>query len=167
MIVFYFILSKKQVAVALSGIPSPGDGSYQGIPAQVQIFKESYDPSSRRKSFKNPKLSIVLEGAQVCILGSLSHVNNDRKLSRGGGPSCTFSVTTCDGICFEFVADNESERLMWVTVLEFLAMFPYSSVPEVPKCNPVFREDLNPADYGAGMCGGKVTVTELLSRTTS
>lgn len=142
---------KKQAVVALSGIPSPGDGSYSGIPAQVQIFKESYDPSARsRKTFQSPKLSIVLEGAQVSVLGSMAQLNG-RRLSRGTGPSCSFALTTNEGIVYEFVADNESERLMWVTVLEFLAMFPYCSVPEVPKCNPVFRRDLDPADYNAGM----------------
>lgn len=142
---------KKQVVVALSGIPSPGDGSYQAIPAQVQIFKESYDPSSKahKKTFQAPKLSIGLEAAQVSVIGSLAQLNG-RKQSRGSGPSCSFRVTTCEGSCFEFVADNEAERLVWVTVLEFLAMFPYSSVPEVPKCNPVFRKDLDPALYNAG-----------------
>lgn len=141
---------KKQVVVALSGIPCPGDGSYQGIPAQVQIFKESYDPTarSRKMSFQSPKMSIVLEGANVSVLGSLAQLNG-RKLSRGAGPSCSFSVTTCEGTSYEFTADNEAERLMWVTVLEFLSMFPYASVPEVPNCSPVFRQDLDPTDYSA------------------
>lgn len=140
------------MVVALSGIPSPGDGSYQAIPAQVQIFRESYDPSSkaRKKTFQAPKQSIGLESAHISVIGSLSQLNG-RKLSRGSGASSfSFCVTTNEGCCFEFVADNESERLVWVTVLEFLAMFPYSSVPEVPKCNPVFRSDLDPMHYNAG-----------------
>lgn len=152
--------------VALSGIPTPGDGSYCGIPAQLQIFKENYDPSarSRRKSFQNPKFNIVLEGAQVGVLG-LSQPNG-RKLSRGAGPSCSFSVTTGEGAAYEFTAENESERLMWVTVLEFLAMFPYSSVPEVPKCDPIFRTDLNPVDYNAGNGHGMDNVAEARGNTT-
>lgn len=142
---------QKQAVVALSGIPSPGDGSYEGIPAQVQIFKDNYDPSARsRKTFQSPKLSIVLEGAQVSVLGSLAQASG-KKLSRGSGTSCSFSVTTCEGTSYEFMADNEAERLMWVTVLEFLSMFPYSSVPEVPNCSPVFRTGLDPADYNAGV----------------
>ena len=95
-------------------------------------------------------MTIILEGAQVSVLGSLAQLNG-RKLSRGkASTSCSFSVTTSQGTAYEFTADNESERLMWVTVLEFLAMFPYASVPEVPSCNPVFRRDLNPEDYNAG-----------------
>lgn len=150
--IVFLSLHQKQVVVALSGIPCPGDGSYQGIPAQVQIFKESYDPTarSRKMSFQSPKMSIVLEGANVSVLGSLAQLNG-RKLSRGAGPSCSFSVTTCEGTSYEFTADNEAERLMWVTVLEFLSMFPYASVPEVPNCSPVFRQDLDPTDYSAGM----------------
>ena len=142
---------QKQVVVALSGIPSPGDGSYQGIPAQVQVFKESHDPSARsRKTFHNPKLSITLESARVSVLGLSQQNSSGRKLSRGAGPSCSFSVTTGEGTCYEFTAENESERLVWVTVMEFLAMFPYSSIPEVPKFNPVFRRDTDPAHYNAG-----------------
>lgn len=147
----YFSLRQKQVVIALSGIPNPGDGSYQAIPAQVQIFKENYDPSSKktRKSFHNPKTSIGLEAAQVSVIGSQSQLSG-RKLSKASALSCSFRVTTKEGTCYEFVADNESERLVWVTVLEFLAMFPYSSVPEVPKCNPVFSRDLEPSLYDAG-----------------
>ena len=146
------ITLQKQVVVALSGIPNPGDGSYQAIPAQVQIFKESYDPSSkaRKKSFHAPKLCIGLEYAQISIIGSLSQITSRKSSRRSGATSCSFRVTTSEGSCYEFVADNEAERVVWVTVLEFLAMFPYSSVPEVPKCNPVFRSDLDPALYHAG-----------------
>ncbi len=121
------------------------------IPAQVQIYKENFDPSAKtRKSFRNPRLCISLEAAQISVIGALAQISG-RKLSRGAGPSCAFRVTTKEGACFEFVAENESERLVWVTVLEFLAMFPFSCVPEVPKCNPVFRNDLDPSSYNAGI----------------
>jgi hypothetical protein len=96
-------------------------------------------------------MSIVLEGAQVGVLGSLTQLTSSgRRPSRRGNPSCSFSVTTYDGTSYEFVAENEAERLMWVTVLEFLSMFPYSSVPEVPNCSPVFRTGLEPSEYSAG-----------------
>ena len=146
---------QRQVVVALSGIPNPGDGSYQPIPAQVQVFKESYDPASktRKKSFQAPKMSIGLEYAEVSVIGSHAQKTGRKSSFRASrGASFSFRVTTCEGSCFEFVAENEQERLVWVTVIEFLAMFPYSSVPEVPKSNPVFRNDLDPVLYGAGMC---------------
>ena len=146
-------LLQKQVAVALSGIPSPGDGSYQAIPAQVQVFKENYDPCSKsQKSFPNPKLTISLKDAQISVLGSPSHVIKRRaSFRRVSRTSCSFLITTSEGICFELTVDDESQRLVWVTVLEFLAMFPYSSVPEVPKCNPVLQTDLDPNLYNAGI----------------
>lgn len=149
------------MVVALSGIPSPGDGSYQAIPAQVQVFKDNYDPSARtKKNFQNPKLNIGLEGAEINVIGSISQQNEGRRLSKGSKGNCRFTITTNEGSCYELIADNESERLVWVTVLEFLSMFPFSSVPEVPKCNPVFRTDLDPNLYNAGLFVSYVTTWE-------
>lgn len=138
--------------VALSGIPSPGDSSFQAISAQVQVYKENYDPSAKkRKSFRSPKITIPLESAEISVVGNPPQGNGRRgsKKSRSsiGYPFC---VITNEGVCYEFVADNESERLVWVTVLEFLVLFPFSVVPDVPKCNPVFRSDLDPNLYHAG-----------------
>ncbi len=136
------------MGVAISGIADPGDGSYQPIPAQVQFFKESYDPTSKSKKalFQTPKTTISLEGASISVLGYLSQMNG----KKGSATSSSFSITASNGICYELTVENESERLVWVTVLEFLSMFPYTSVPEVPKCNPVFRRDICPDVYRAG-----------------
>lgn len=140
------------MVVAQSGIPSPGDMSYLAIPAQIKIFKESYNPTPKnsKASFENPKLTISLEAARISLVGLSPSLDAGKKISRTATP-CTFSVVTSEGTCYEFMAEKESDRLVWVTVLEFLSMFPYSSVPEVPRCNPLFRRDLDPNFYNAGM----------------
>ena len=139
------------MVVAQSGIPNPGDTSFHAIPAQIKVFKESYNPSPRytKANIQNPKLTISLESAQISIVGSLPAKEATKKLSKT--TTCSFTVTTREGSCYEFVTDKESDRLVWVTVLEFLSMFPYSSVPEVPRCNPLFQRDLDPEVYSAGI----------------
>lgn len=158
-----FLQWQKQMVVAQSGIPSPGDMSYQAIPAQMKIFKESYNPSPKnsKAGFQNPKLTISLEAAYVSVVGLSPSQDTGSRISRMCTP-CTFSVTTSEGTCYEFMAEKESDRLIWVTVLEFLSMFPYSSVPEVPRCNPLFRRDLDPDLYNAGRYTLKVLIICLM-----
>ena len=140
------------MVVAQSGIPSPGDMSYQAIPAQIKIFKESYNPSPKnsKAGFQNPKLTISLEAVSISVVGLSPSHHTGSRISRVCTPF-TFNVTTSEGTCYEFMAEKESERLIWVTVLEFLSMFPYASVPEVPRCNPLLTRDVDPDHYNAGM----------------
>ena len=142
------------MVVAQSGMPNTGDMSFQGIPAQIKVFKESYNPSPTKYMKTNhqaPKLTISLESAQIRIISS-SAASPVKEVTKKCSKSSSFSfaVTTRDGQYHEFVTDKESDRLVWVTVLEFLAMFPYSSVPDVPRCNPLFPRDLDPTIYSAG-----------------
>ena len=140
------------MVVVQSGIPSPDGSIYQPIPAQIKIFKENYNPSKNDKNgFQNPKLAISLESSHISVVGLSLTQDKASKISKMSTP-CTFSVTTREGTCYDFTVEKEAERLIWVTMLEFLAMFPYSSVPEVPKCNPLLSTDLDPEVYNAGKC---------------
>ncbi len=145
-----FVCEQKQMVVAQSGMPNPGDMSFQAIPAQIKVYKESYNPSPKytKANHQTPKLTISLECAEIRIVGSSA--SPVKEASKKSKQCCSFTVTTRDGACYEFVTEKESDRLVWVTVLEFLAMFPYSSVPDVPRCNPLFPRDLDPGIYNAG-----------------
>lgn len=129
-----------------------GGGEAAGlIPAQLHIFGRNYDHTN---SSQLPKFSINLETAQVCQVRaspSLPRRDGATGLSCRSIRMCrSFCVITGDGDCYEFQAGNDSECQVWMNLLKFLVIFPYSSVPVEPKFHPSMFDMLDPKLYRAG-----------------
>lgn len=127
-----------------------GEGGF--YPAQLHIFKTDYDVAEFSQA---PNFSLNLEMAQVFLIRASP--STSRKLGRG--TSCrslqisrSFCITTQEGVCYQFRAEDDYECQLWINMLKFLIIFPYSSIPPEPRCEPsVFDRSLNPVLYRAGI----------------
>ena len=64
-----------------------------------------------------------------------------------------FIVTTSSNKVYRFVAESKDYCLNVMSILQLLALFPYSSIPAKPKVNPIkdsFRNSLEAKDFKAG-----------------
>lgn len=140
------------MVAAYYGIPGTTGKSCDedAIPAHMQVFKDTHDPT---KIARSPKFSINLETSQVCTLRpSPSPIRKERvRSSKSLRFCCSFCITTQDGACYEFRALDEIECQLWINILKFLIIFPYSCIPQQPKYDcTVFESTLDPNLYGAG-----------------
>lgn len=125
-----------------------GEGSY---PAQLHIFKEDCDLNN---SLRAPEFSLNLETAQVLMVRASPA--NSRKFGTGAAcrsvkTSCSFCISSQEGMSYQFRANDERECQLWINMLKFLIIFPFSSVPREPECDAsMFDKDINPLSYHAG-----------------
>ncbi len=130
-----------------------GGRNSEAMPAQVHIFSPDQDP---RKSSKAPLFSINLQSSQVCVLRLKPSSPRRGRPSTGmllstQSMSCSFCITTDQGMYYEFRASDEAECQLWVSTLKFMIVFPFSSVPQEPQYNPaIFNTSPDPRIYGAG-----------------
>ena len=133
--------------------------------AQIQIFEDYENQRTTQKKEEKPKKAIDL--AKAKLESSLSSPSVSATGSPHGGTLATspnpsgyqtptaqhlFQVITPNET-HEFRTDSENERLRWGKLLGLLVLFPYSTIPEEPKTNPIkesFRAKLDPKWYGAG-----------------
>lgn len=127
---------------------SPGSSSEErAIPSHLQVFKEGHEPGT---STKAPKYSINLETSQVCMVKPSPIV---RRRSSGGKERVgqSFCITTKERDCYEFRAGSDNECQLWINIIKFLIIFPYSCLPLEPSCIKLnFEQVLDPNLYRAG-----------------
>ena len=129
-----------------------GETSGKGLcPSQLHVFKADHDLG---RSFRAPQFSLSLELAEVVLIKpSPSPKKEEAGLScRSIETSRSFCVTTQAGICYQFRAQDDFECQLWINMLKFLIIFPYSSVPQDPKCDTsMFDKKTDARQYGAGI----------------
>ena len=62
----------------------------------------------------------------------------------------SFCVITGEGDCYEFLAGDNTECQVWMSLLKFLIIFPYSTIPVEPKFHPSMFDTLDSKLYRAG-----------------
>ena len=130
------------------------EGRKTNIPAHLCVFGANHDP--RQMMSQAPQLKISLESSKVCVMHP-KPLSSPRRRASTGMPhgmepiSCSFCITTSQNKCYEFIANDQAECLLWVNVLKFMTVFPYSSLPQEPDAGVTpFERTLDPRLYEAG-----------------
>lgn len=122
-----------------------GETSGKGLcPSQLHVFKADHDLS---RSLQAPQFSLSLESAEVVLIKPRKETGQS---CRSIETSRSFCVTTQAGICYQFRAQDDFECQLWINMLKFLIIFPYSNVPQDPRCDTsMFDKKTDARQYGA------------------
>ena len=132
------------MVVAFYGITAHKDNT--AIPAQLHIFKDHHP----LQTFHIPNFIVILENAKISMTPPQSPSQGEQPGHKAA--YCSFSITTSEGTLYEFEKEDGEECQTWINLLQFLSHFPYSRIPEEPKCDPILHnKDLDASLYKAGI----------------